>query len=119
MTSALVKLVVTEADSDSLRTWLSETERNPVASDLVRTELMRAVRRAAPDRVVQARSVLDAVTLFDAVTLLALTTAVCEEAGRLEPTTLRSLDALHVATALDYSSEIAWQRTEHNYGVAA
>lgn len=99
-TSALVKLVVEEADSYALRKWLIETERYVVASDLVRTELMRAVRRAAPDLVVQARSVLDAITL------VAMTTAVCEEAGRLDPTTLRSLDALHIATALDLGDDL-------------
>lgn len=100
-TSALVKLVVAESESKALRSWLTESERHLVACDLVRTELMRAVRRAAPDRVLQARMVLDAVTL------VALTAAVCEEGGRLEAVTLRSLDALHVAAALDLGDDLA------------
>lgn len=74
-TSALVKLVVAEAETDALRAWLAAADRAPVSSDLARTELMRAVRRAASDRAVRARDVLDAVTLVE------VSTAVCEEAG--------------------------------------
>ena len=99
-TSALVKLVVAEAETDALRTWLAHDDRDPVSSDLARTELQRAVRRAAPDRLVDARSVLDGVTLME------LTTSIFESAGRLEPTTLRSLDALHVAAALDLGDDL-------------
>jgi uncharacterized protein len=100
-TSALVKLVVAEPETDSLRAWLADGERDPVACDLVRTELIRAVRRAAPDRLVQARAVLDAVTLVE------VTTKIFEEAGRVDPTVLRSLDALHIAAALDLGDDLA------------
>ena len=93
-TAALVKLVVAEQETAALRAWLGETDRDPVSCDLVRTELMRAVRRAAPDRVVQARAVLDTLTLLE------VTTAVFEEAGRLDPAVVRSLDAIHLAAAL-------------------
>ena len=99
-TSALVKLVVAEPETDSLRSWLAEEPREPVASDLARSELLRAVRRTAPDRVVQARAVLDAITLVE------VTTTICEEAGRLDPTVLRTLDALHVATALALGDDL-------------
>ena len=74
-TSALVKLVVAEPESDALRAWFADSERDPVACDLARTELLRAVRRAAPDRLVQARAVLDAVTLLE------VTTQIFEAAG--------------------------------------
>ncbi len=99
-TSALVKLVVAEPETAALRTWLSEATREPVASDLARTELLRAVRRAAPHRAVQARAVLDSITLMQ------LPTAIFEAAARLEPTTLRSLDALHLAAALDLGDDL-------------
>jgi len=56
---------------------------------------MRTVRRVDPERVLRAREVLDAVTLVE------VTTSQFEEAGRLEPADLRSLDAIHVAAALD------------------
>jgi predicted nucleic acid-binding protein len=99
-TSALVKLVVAEPETDALRAWLSASDRVPVSCDLARTELIRAVRRVASDRVVRARAVLDAVTLID------VTTAMFEEAGRLNPTLLRSLDAVHLASALALGDDL-------------
>lgn len=99
-TSALVKLVVAEAETPALRTWLKQAERTPVSCDLARAELMRAVRRAAPDRVVQARVVLDSITLTQ------LATSTFEDAGRLDPTVLRTLDALHLAAALELGDDL-------------
>ncbi|MFC8190233.1 type II toxin-antitoxin system VapC family toxin [Cellulomonas sp. NPDC057328] len=99
-TSALVKLVVEAPETTALRTWWREHGTTPVACDLVRTELMRAVRRATPDAAVQAHAVLDALVLMQ------LTTRVCDAAGRLEPTTLRSLDAIHLAAALDLGDDL-------------
>ena len=99
-TAALVKLVVAEQETDALRGWLGEADRDPVSCDLARTELMRAVRRAAPDRVVQARAVLDALTLLE------VSTAVFEEAGRLDPAVVRSLDAIHLAAALRLGDDL-------------
>ena len=40
-TSALVKLVVAEPETAALRSWLGSVDRDLVASDLARTELMR------------------------------------------------------------------------------
>ncbi len=99
-TAALVKLVVAEAETEAFRSWLAQEPRGPVACDLVRTELLRVVRRVAPDRVVRAREVLDALTLIE------VPTAVFEEAGRLQPPELRSLDALHLAAALDLGDDL-------------
>jgi uncharacterized protein len=50
--------------------------------------------------VVQARAVLDAVTLIE------VTTTIFEEAGRLDPTLLRSLDAVHLAAALALGDDL-------------
>jgi len=99
-TSALVKLVVAEAETQALQDWLAEGSRQPVTCDLARTELMRAVRRAAPERAVRAKQVLDTLTL------LQLTPSLFERAGRLEPADLRSLDALHLVAALDLGDEL-------------
>ena len=99
-TSALVKLVVAEAGSAALLGWCSAAGRELVASDLVRTELFRAVRREAPDRVVRAREVLDAMTLIE------IATATFETAGRLDPTVLRTSDAIHLAAALDLGDDL-------------
>ena len=99
-TSALVKLVVAEAETPALLTWLRAADRAPVSCDLARTELLRAVRRVAPDRAVQVRTVLDSVTLVE------VSTAMFEEAGRLDPTLLRSLDAVHLAVALALGDDL-------------
>jgi uncharacterized protein len=93
-TSAMVKLVVAEAETAALQAWFAEQERDPVSCDLARAELLRAIRRAAPDRVVRAREVLESVTLIE------VTTAVFEDAGLLDPAILRTLDAIHIAAAL-------------------
>jgi predicted nucleic acid-binding protein len=99
-TSALTKLVVAEAETAALQQWFAERDRDPISCDLVRTELLRAVRRVVPDQVVRAREVLDSVTL------IAVTTAIFEAAGRLDPTILRTLDAVHLAAALDIGDEL-------------
>lgn len=99
-TSALVKLVVAEPESAALRRWLREDNRDPVACDLVRTELLRAVRRAAPRRVLRARAVLDSITITT------VPTSLFEQAGRLDPTGLRSLDVIHLAAALDLGDDL-------------
>ena len=99
-TSALVKLVVAESETTALRSWLQDADRDLVACDLVRTELMRAVRRAVPDRALQARAVLNSVTLVE------VRTGVFEEAGRLDPSAMRSLDAVHLAAALDLGDDL-------------
>jgi predicted nucleic acid-binding protein len=100
-TSALVKLVVAEAETAALRSWIETENAELVSSDLARTELLRAVRRVAGDRAVQARAVLDSVTL------VAVRTATFESAGQLDPTTLRTLDALHIASALELGDDLA------------
>lgn len=99
-TSALVKLVVAESDSAALREWLLEADRVYVSCDLARTELFREVRRIAVDRAVEVRAVLDSITLLE------LTTSTYEEAGRLEPASLRSLDAIHLAAALTLGDDL-------------
>lgn len=93
-TSALVKLVVAEPETVALREWLADAERLPVSCDLTRTELTRAARRLIPDRLLDARAVLDAVTLLE------LTPAVFEQAGRLDPAITCSPCAIHLAAAL-------------------
>lgn len=99
-TSALVKLVVAESETDALRAWLTEADRGPVSCDLARTELTRVVSRIAPDRMDLARMVLEALTL------LGVTTDIFERAGWLRPPSLRSLDAVHLAAALSLGDDL-------------
>jgi len=99
-TSALVKLVVHEAETAALRAALVASTTDLVASDLTRTELVRAVRRGVPDAAPAARAVLDSMTL------IAFTTEVFESAGRIDPDILRTLDALHLASALSLGDDL-------------
>lgn len=99
-TSALVKLVVAEPETQALIAWVETADLDVVSSDLARTELLRAVRRVAPDRVVRAREVLDSLTLLE------LTTQIYEEAARVDPSILRTLDSLHLAVALDLGDDL-------------
>ncbi|MGH3788257.1 MAG: type II toxin-antitoxin system VapC family toxin [Pseudonocardiaceae bacterium] len=93
--SALVKLVVNEPESTKLETWLgSQPEPVLVSSVLARTEVVRAVARTEPD------AVHLAVDLLAAVSVVELDVSVADEAARLDPAELRSLDALHMAAAL-------------------
>ncbi len=98
--SAAVKLVVEEPETAALSAWAVTRDGDLVSSDLVRTELLRATKRAAPDRLVRAREVLDALVLME------LPTAVFERAAMLEPEVLRSLDALHLAAALELGDDL-------------
>jgi predicted nucleic acid-binding protein len=99
-TSALAKLVVAEPETNALRAWLAEQDRTLVSCDLTRTELTRAVRRVAPERILQAHALLDGLTL---ITVPASTFAA---AGRLDPDQLRSLDAIHLAAALELGDDL-------------
>lgn len=99
-TSALVKLVVNERQTPALLAWLEGRDGEVLSSDLARTELFRVVRRAAPESLERARAVLDSITLID------LPTTTFEEAGRLSPAALRSLDALHLAAALHLEDDL-------------
>lgn len=99
-TSALAKLVVVENETDALRSWIRSVHPTLVSSDLARAELLRVVRRGAPDRVLQAREVLDSIVL------VTLATSTFELAGLLDPTILHTLDAVHIAAALELGDDL-------------
>jgi predicted nucleic acid-binding protein len=98
-TSALAKLVVDEPGSTALREWL-RVDVVPAASALVRTELRRAARRLDPSLLPAADAVIARLHL------LRVDDDVLDLAGRLDPAALRSLDALHVATALRAGADV-------------
>lgn len=99
-TSAAVKLVVAESETRALTTWAQAHAASVVSSDLLRTELLRATRRGAPDAMARARAVLDSITI------LSLPAATFERAADLQPAQLRSLDAVHLAAALALGDEL-------------
>lgn len=92
--AALVKLVRVEAESAALVTWLNDRSAEPlVASALVEVELPRALRRAQP-------GVLGAVAgVLARVNRVEINAAVRATAGAYSDPLLRSLDAIHLATA--------------------
>lgn len=99
--SALVKMVVPEAESSALlRSLQSWTVR--VTSELARVEVVRAVRRATKDGAVERR----AEAVLAGLHLLQMDDEVLERAGRLEPRTLRAGDAIHLASALSLGAEL-------------
>lgn len=94
-TSAFLKTVLDESESEALQAYLDEHPSAPlVSSKLLAVESRRGVLRQLPDRMPR----LDA-TIAD-VTLIAVSDAVIESASRLPDPMLRSLDAIHLATAL-------------------
>lgn len=97
--SAIVKLVVAEAESAAL---VRHLRRRPVriSSALARTEVPRAVRAHGAEAVERAAAVLDRMDL------LALDDPLLADAGRLDGEHLRSLDAIHLATALAFDGEV-------------
>jgi predicted nucleic acid-binding protein len=92
--AALVKLVHAEVHSEALETWLdARAGAVLVASVLVEVEVVRAIRRGAAERLGDVGHVLDSLHRVD------LTAAVRTRAAAYELPGLRSLDAIHLATA--------------------
>jgi predicted nucleic acid-binding protein len=90
-TSALTKLVISEQHTESM---LAISAGTMVSSELAITELRRAVRHHAPDRMVVAER------LLSEITTIAISRDILRLAGSLDPATMRSLDAIHLATAI-------------------
>ena len=91
--SALVKLAIPEPESDALRAELAGWERH-VSSALARVEVVRACAR------VDAKARRIAEQIVGALDLIAVDDRVLEEAAVLGPVDLRSLDAIHLSSAL-------------------
>lgn len=91
--SALVKLVIPEPESGPLRAELGRWERH-VSSAVARVEVVRACGRVDS----RARKVAEQVVR--ALDLISVDDDLLDEAARLEPVELRSLAAIHVASAL-------------------
>ena len=93
-TSALVKLVVAEGESQALKHFLgSHSDDSLFSAALARTELIRAV---APNG---ASAITDARDLLNRLDTVTLTRQLLDDAGTLLPLRLRSLDAIHLAAA--------------------
>ena len=117
--SALVKLVRDEPESDALREFLADAD--VVSSELVLTEVPRAIRRAAAD---DARLTLDLLMLragdaLDAIGLLPIDRALLLAAGAFAEPALRALDAIHIAAAVEVSPIDAFVSYDERQAAAA
>lgn len=99
-TSALVKLVRHEPGTDALRHWLATRSGTIATSVVADVELRRAVRRVGD-------SVADPEHVLSGVAQISLTRPIIERAGLLAQVTLRSLDAIHLATALEIGDDLS------------
>ncbi len=100
-TSAFVKLLVREPESTALRSALRQWPRR-ASSSLLRVELVRVIRRAGLPAVVgRGRRQLRALHL------IRLDDDVLDRAADLQPPGLRSLDAIHLASAMTLGDDLA------------
>ena len=117
--SALVKLVRVEAETDALRGYLAGADL--VSSELVLTEIPRAVRRAvAQDSGLPLDLLLErAGELIEILALRSLDRALLTGAGALAEPALRALDAIHVASAVDVHPVEAFVTYDERQAAAA
>jgi len=98
--SALVKLAVREPGSAALRRY-RRRKRPLITSAVARTEVARAVLPFGPDAATRGDGVLrrlDVIRLNDRI---------LRAAGALLPLELRSLDAIHLATAIAIGADLS------------
>jgi uncharacterized protein len=100
-TSAALKLVVAEPETVQLELWMASRAGIPrVSSRLLRIEMLRAVTRAAPHRMSRANVVLSAIALLSIDDVAPAAEVIGEK-------TLRSLDAIHLATAHEIRTDLS------------
>jgi len=96
--SAIVKLVVPEPETKAVRELMrSWPER--VSSVVARIEVERVARQIGPGAVRRARTILSRIALVD------LDEDVVQRAA-LDPVELRTLDAIHLATAISLGGDL-------------
>ncbi len=96
--SALVKLVAQEPESDALRQFVEEITERVVSSAIAVVEVRRAARRyGAEDH---------AIEVVEKLAKVQVGLAILESAAELEPLALSSLDAIHLASALSIRTEL-------------
>ena len=116
--SALVKVAVLEAETDALREELSPW-RDIATSAITEIELARAVARVRAVGL-DAADEIAVWAITAASTELELTREIRRAAADLEPVGLKTLDAIHVASALSLGDDLAGILTyDHQMQTAA
>lgn len=98
--SAFVKLVVAEPESAALRRAIARWPQR-ASSALLRAETIRALRRSGNTGQVPA-----ARRLLRAVSMVQVDQPLLDRAADLEPGELRTLDAIHLASALEIGPDL-------------
>jgi uncharacterized protein len=97
-TSAFLKLIAVEEETTAMRSWF--TSHDAIwSSQLLYTESLRAGAHLGIDRDV----IEDA---LDSISMVLPSVTTFSTAGSLQPATLRPLDALHLATALEIGEDL-------------
>ncbi|HSL12315.1 MAG TPA: type II toxin-antitoxin system VapC family toxin [Actinomycetota bacterium] len=97
--SAIVKLVTREPETDRLVQVIGDDPAT-ISSEVSFVEVVRAVRRVG-------RDAGRAETVIGAIALVPIDAGIIRSAAELGPTTLRSLDAIHLATVLSLSGDVS------------
>jgi predicted nucleic acid-binding protein len=101
--SAIVKLATAELESRALRNWLRG--RVPLLTNRVSTvEVARAIARKDGMGIARGRAAV--AEAFTSVGVVELDAPIASRAAEAEPSTLRALDAIHLATALGLGDEL-------------
>jgi uncharacterized protein len=98
--SAIVKLVIPEPESPVLLHYVNR-QRSLASSALARVE----VRRSILDRNSTTRA--SAESVMDGIDLISISARVLERAATFRPKSLRTLDAIHLATAQLLGNQLA------------
>ena len=98
--SAIVKLCISEAETSALRRHLAR-RRRWITSGLARTEVVRTVSAGGPSALQAADD------LLRRITLVKISDRILRSAGTIGPPSLRSLDAIHLATAVVLGDDVA------------
>jgi predicted nucleic acid-binding protein len=120
--SALVKLIVEEPESSALRRYLRR-RKDRASSAIALVEVVRAARRRDTSVVQHAFALLDETDLLD------VTASIVSSAGGIGAPALRSLDAIHLASAqalaedlealVTYDVRLAQAATQLGFAVAS
>ncbi len=93
--------MIDEPESAGLEQWLSgRADQGLTSSELAKVEVLRSIRRLDSDALPAARA------LIGDLHLIPLSGRIVDEAANLGDPLLRSLDALHLASAVSVASEL-------------
>ena len=111
--SALVKLIVNEQHSKSLSSWVDGCKQDLFISELARTEVSRAIARVDSNLNKQFNIIA---TRFG---VIRVSTQLLTIAAVLSPTTLRTLDTIHLASCVILGDDLTGFVTYDNAQASA